>query len=49
MKYIKLEHAIAGAYWNSEEGLWEVKVKDADGHEFVDKCHVLINGGGILK
>ena len=49
MKYIKLEHKIAGAYWKPEEGVWEVKVQRPDGTEFTDTCNVLVNGGGVLK
>lgn len=49
MKYIKLEHKIVSATWNGEKGLWEVRVQQADGSEFTDTCHVLVNGGGVLK
>ncbi|KIV93713.1 hypothetical protein PV10_04908 [Exophiala mesophila] len=49
MKYIKLEHKIAGAYWKPEEGVWEVKVQRPDGTEFTDTCNVLVNGGGVLN
>jgi hypothetical protein len=49
MKYIKLDHSITGAYWQPEEGMWEVRGQRMDGSTFVDKCHVLVNGGGVLK
>jgi cation diffusion facilitator CzcD-associated flavoprotein CzcO len=49
MKYIKLDHSVTGAYWQPEEGLWEVHVQRRDGSTFVDRCHVLVNGGGVLK
>ena len=49
MKYIKLEHAVTGAYWQPEKGEWEVRVRRPDGTEFVDRCNVLVNGGGVLK
>ncbi|ETI20877.1 hypothetical protein G647_07220 [Cladophialophora carrionii CBS 160.54] len=49
MKYVKLEHAVVGAYWQPEEGEWEVRVRRPDGTEFVDRCNVLVNGGGILN
>lgn len=49
MKYIKLEHKIVGAYWDEEDGLWDVHVQGPDGVTFIDRCNVLINGGGVLK
>ncbi|EXJ55336.1 hypothetical protein A1O7_08263 [Cladophialophora yegresii CBS 114405] len=49
MKYVKLEHAVVGAYWQPEAGEWEVRVRRPDGTEFVDRCNVLVNGGGILN
>lgn len=49
MKYIKLQHKIVSATWNNEQGVWEVRVQKPDGSEFTDTCHVLINGGGVLK
>ncbi|KIW99944.1 uncharacterized protein Z518_10872 [Rhinocladiella mackenziei CBS 650.93] len=49
IKYIKLQHTVTGASWNSEEGLWEVHVRRPDGTEFQDTCNVLVNGGGILN
>jgi cation diffusion facilitator CzcD-associated flavoprotein CzcO len=49
MKYMKFKHAVTGAYWDSERGIWEVHVQGPDGVEFTDTCNVLVNGGGILK
>jgi cation diffusion facilitator CzcD-associated flavoprotein CzcO len=49
IKYVKLEHTVTGAYWQPEDGEWEVHVRQPDGTEFVDRCNVLVNGGGILK
>lgn len=46
---MKLEHTVTGAYWQPGEGVWEVHVRRPDGTEFVDRCNVLVNGGGILK
>ena len=49
MRYIKLSHAVVGATWNEEEGLWHVRVRTPDGTEIEDTCNVLVNGGGVLK
>ncbi|KAJ9642219.1 hypothetical protein H2204_002588 [Knufia peltigerae] len=49
MKYIKLQHTITGAYWNSQQGLWEVGIQRPDGTTFVDTCNVFVNGGGGLN
>ncbi|EXJ74840.1 uncharacterized protein A1O5_01536 [Cladophialophora psammophila CBS 110553] len=49
IKYVKLEHTVTGAYWQPEQGVWEVHVRRPDGTEFVDTCNVLVNGGGILN
>jgi hypothetical protein len=49
MKYIKLNHAVVGATWNGDEGLWHVRVRTPEGTEIEDTCNILINGGGILK
>jgi cation diffusion facilitator CzcD-associated flavoprotein CzcO len=48
-KYIKLEHRITSAIWQEHKGKWALKVKGADGVEFLDECDVFINAGGILK
>lgn len=46
---MKFSHTVTGAYWNDDEGLWHIKVLDADGVEFEDTCNLLYNGSGILK
>lgn len=47
---MKLNHEVIAADWDEEEGMWHVTVKDLlTGAEFVDKAHVFINGGGVLK
>jgi len=49
-KYIKLKHQITGATWDDEAGEWEIKVRDlVNDTEFTDRCHVLINGSGVLN
>ncbi len=49
IKYVKLQHMVTGAFWDSEKGLWKVHIRRPDGSEFEDSCNVLINGSGILK
>ncbi|KIX97341.1 uncharacterized protein Z520_06793 [Fonsecaea multimorphosa CBS 102226] len=49
IKYVKLEHTVIGAYWQPQDGEWEVHVRRPDGSAFVDRCNVLVNGGGILN
>jgi cation diffusion facilitator CzcD-associated flavoprotein CzcO len=41
-------HEVVAATWNDGEGVWDLIVK-ADGKEFKDSCHVLINAAGVLK
>jgi cation diffusion facilitator CzcD-associated flavoprotein CzcO len=48
-KYMKFCHTVLGCSWDKHEGVWNVRVRDPDGKEFTDTCHVLVNGGGILK
>ncbi|KAI8160090.1 putative sterigmatocystin biosynthesis monooxygenase stcW [Colletotrichum sp. SAR 10_70] len=49
-QYIKLQHQVVGAFWNSKEGGYDVHVKDTQtGTTVVDHCDVLINAGGILN
>ncbi|KZL80160.1 phenylacetone monooxygenase protein [Colletotrichum incanum] len=49
-QYIKLQHQVIGAYWNSQNDGYDVHVKDATtGETFIDHCDILINAGGILN
>lgn len=50
MKYFRLSHEIIGAAWDSNKGVWEVKIKDLKtGDVFTDTAEIIINGGGVLK
>lgn len=49
-RYIALRHEVIKAQWNDDAGQWEVTIRKLDdGSEFVDTCHVLVNGNGILN
>ena len=48
-EYIKLKHKITHAVWLEETKEWELKVQDADGVEYTDKCHIFINATGLLN
>lgn len=49
-KYIKLRHEVVKAEWKDDAGQWEITIRNLDdGSEFVDTCHVLVNGNGILN
>lgn len=51
MKYIKLKHKVVGAWWMEETQEWRVRIQRDDDEDdvFEDRCHVLINAGGVLK
>lgn len=49
-KWMKLRHEIVKCEWDDDMGQWAVTVRDLnEDKEFVDHCHVLINGNGILN
>lgn len=48
-KFMKFGHTVVGANWSDGEGLWHLRIQDAQGIETIDKCDVLINGSGHLK
>lgn len=49
-KFMKLNHRVEGAYWNAEDGKWDVHVRDlVTDRVFIDRCEIFINGGGILN
>ncbi|KAK1466334.1 monooxygenase [Colletotrichum cuscutae] len=49
-QYIKLQHQVIGAHWNSEAGGYDVHVKDTStGEMIIDHCDFLINAGGVLN
>lgn len=48
--YLKLSHEVIGAQWHEEAGQWHVNIKEsATGKVFEDRCHFLLNAGGILN
>ncbi|OQU94093.1 hypothetical protein CLAIMM_00505 [Cladophialophora immunda] len=48
-KYMKFHHKIIRALWNGDRGVWDITIQRADGTEFMDWCHILINGSGVLN
>lgn len=49
-QYIKTRHQVIGAYWNNQNGGYDVKVKDlATGNIISDHCDIFINASGILN
>lgn len=49
-KYIKLRHEIVKCEWHDEAGQWDVTIRNLEsGEEFMDRCHLLINGNGVLN
>ena len=47
---MRFRHEVVGASWDSDKGVWDVKIKNIEtGGIFIDSAEVLINGGGILK
>lgn len=42
------DHEVISAVWDDDAGIWKLVVK-ANGEEFNDYCHVLINAAGVLK
>jgi cation diffusion facilitator CzcD-associated flavoprotein CzcO len=47
-QFVKLEHKILGARWQEDKGQWEVEIEH-QGKTFIDWCHVLMNGSGLLN
>lgn len=41
-------HEVVSAIWDDGAGIWKLVVK-ANGEDFDDYCHVLINAAGVLK
>ncbi|KAK4544729.1 hypothetical protein LTR36_003978 [Oleoguttula mirabilis] len=49
-KFIKLQHQVEHAAWDSEKGVWKFKVKDLKtGEVFDDEAEFFINAGGVLN
>ena len=49
LKDVKLGHRVESAVWNEAEGLWELKGRTTDGHDFSDRGQILISCNGALK
>jgi cation diffusion facilitator CzcD-associated flavoprotein CzcO len=45
----KFEHAVQGAQWNQEEGIWDLEVRRPDGTTFTDRANVVIQAVGGLN
>ena len=48
-KYVKLQHTVVGASWNSSTAKWTVELEKADGTRFEDECDFLVNASGLLN
>ncbi|KAF2971586.1 hypothetical protein GQX73_g1922 [Xylaria multiplex] len=49
-QHLKLSHAVEGATWNEEKGIWEVGIKSLTTGKIVeDWCHILIHACGYLN
>lgn len=49
-QYVKLQHRVSKAVWNTKTSTWEVEVVDTkDGTIINDSCHILVNGAGVLN
>jgi hydroxyversicolorone monooxygenase len=53
-KYMHFRHEVIGCYWQEDSNEWLVKLRvtNPDGsvaREFEDRCHVLLDGTGILN
>lgn len=46
--YFAFRHEVVHAAWDDLEGFWRLSVR-ANGADFEDYCHVLINAAGVLK
>ncbi|KAI1268611.1 hypothetical protein F5Y18DRAFT_236215 [Xylariaceae sp. FL1019] len=47
---IKTSHQVVGARWVEDTGIWDIKVRNlADGTDFDDWCHFLLDCSGILN
>ncbi|KIW10444.1 hypothetical protein PV08_11408 [Exophiala spinifera] len=46
--YIKLSTEVPSATWDEDSAEWEIELKNAEGI-FKDRCHVLINGAGVVN
>ncbi|KIW85166.1 hypothetical protein Z517_00556 [Fonsecaea pedrosoi CBS 271.37] len=49
--FVKLRHAVSGAWWNEETGKWKIKITPNGNEEaaFYDEGEVLINATGVLN
>ena len=45
---VRLNHRVTGAYWQEEEGQWEVHVHN-EGEDLTVFADILISGQGFLK
>ncbi|TKA75146.1 hypothetical protein B0A55_03991 [Friedmanniomyces simplex] len=49
-KYVKLQHQVESAAWDSEAGVWKFKVKDLKtGTVSEDEAEFFVNAGGVLN
>jgi cation diffusion facilitator CzcD-associated flavoprotein CzcO len=49
-KYIRLRHRVESAEWDSEAGLWRLKIRNLETDELLeDEADFFINAGGVLN
>lgn len=48
-KYMKLQHKVISADWDSSQSKWVVEIETADGQRFSDSADFLVNGTGLLN
>ncbi|KAH7080783.1 cyclohexanone monooxygenase [Paraphoma chrysanthemicola] len=48
-KYIRFGMTVTSAVWDSEKGIYQVKIQDANGTIHNDWCNALINCSGVLN
>ena len=50
-EFVKMSHAVSGAWWDADSGKWKIKVTPNGNEEasFYDEGEILINATGVLK
>lgn len=48
-KYVQLNIEVTAARWDEKNALWNVNLQRKYGTTFVDTCHVLVNGTGVIN
>ncbi|KAJ5150457.1 uncharacterized protein N7500_010646 [Penicillium coprophilum] len=48
-RYVQFETTVISATWLDANGEWELELRRKNGTTYLDRCHVLINGSGLLN